>query len=135
MGTAATDDELLIRQDADSFELFYSRYFERLLVFFARRTCDAELAADLTAETFAAALAGRRRYRPQRGGADSPTTSSAMRSGGVAPKFGRDDGWASSASSSRTTTSPASTSWGNRTRSGSSCASCPLTSKRRSRRT
>jgi RNA polymerase sigma factor (sigma-70 family) len=70
MGTA-TDDELLIRQDADSFELFYSRYFERLLVFFARRTCDAELAADLTAETFAAALAGRRRYRPQRGGADS----------------------------------------------------------------
>jgi RNA polymerase sigma factor (sigma-70 family) len=71
MGTAATDDELLIRQDADSFELFYSRYFERLLVFFARRTRDAELAADLTAETFAAALASRRRYRPQRGGADS----------------------------------------------------------------
>jgi RNA polymerase sigma factor (sigma-70 family) len=71
MGTAATDDELLIQQDADSFELFYSRYFERLLVFFARRTRDAELAADLTAETFAAALAGRRRYRPQRGGADS----------------------------------------------------------------
>ena len=71
MGTAATDDELLIQQDADSFELFYSRYFERLLVFFARRTRDAELAADLTAETFAAALASRRRYRPQRGGADS----------------------------------------------------------------
>jgi RNA polymerase sigma factor (sigma-70 family) len=71
MGTAATDDELLIQQDADSFELFYSRYFERLLVFFARRTRDAELAADLTAETFAAALTGRRRYRPQRGGADS----------------------------------------------------------------
>jgi RNA polymerase sigma-70 factor, ECF subfamily len=71
MGTAATDEELLSRQDAVSFELFYSRYFERMLVFFARRTRDAELAADLTAETFAAALGARRRYRQQRGGADS----------------------------------------------------------------
>jgi RNA polymerase sigma factor (sigma-70 family) len=72
MGTAATDEELLIRKDAASFEMFYSRYFERMLVFFARRTRDAELAADLTAETFAAALGARRRYRHQRGGgADS----------------------------------------------------------------
>lgn len=71
MGTAATDEELLIRKDAASFEMFYSRYFERMLVFFVRRTRDAELAADLTAETFAAALGARRRYRPQRGGADS----------------------------------------------------------------
>jgi RNA polymerase sigma factor (sigma-70 family) len=71
MGTAATDEELLIRKDAASFEMFYSRYFERMLVFFARRTRDAELAADLTAETFAAALDARRRYRHQRGGADS----------------------------------------------------------------
>jgi RNA polymerase sigma factor (sigma-70 family) len=68
---AASDEELLIRQDAASFELFYERYFERLLGFFARRTPDAELAADLTAETFAAALAARRRYRHRRGGADS----------------------------------------------------------------
>jgi RNA polymerase sigma factor (sigma-70 family) len=71
MGTAATDEELLIQQDAASFELFYDRYFTRLLVFFSRRTPDAELAADLTAETFAAALAARRRYRRRGGRADS----------------------------------------------------------------
>jgi RNA polymerase sigma factor (sigma-70 family) len=71
MGLAVSDEELLIRQDADSFELFYKRYFERLLGFFARRTPDAELAADLTAETFAAALAARRRYRRRGGAADS----------------------------------------------------------------
>jgi RNA polymerase sigma factor (sigma-70 family) len=71
MGKAASDEELLIQQDAASFELFYDRYCERLLGFFARRTSDAELAADLTAETFAAALAARRRYRRERGRADS----------------------------------------------------------------
>jgi RNA polymerase sigma factor (sigma-70 family) len=71
MGMAATDEELLIQQDAASFELFYNRYFQRLLAFFSRRTRDAELAADLTAETFAAALAARRRYRRRGGRADS----------------------------------------------------------------
>jgi RNA polymerase sigma factor (sigma-70 family) len=71
MGMAATDEELLIQQDAASFELFYDRYFERLLTFFSRRTRNAELAADLTAETFAAALAARRRYRRRGGRADS----------------------------------------------------------------
>jgi RNA polymerase sigma factor (sigma-70 family) len=67
----ATDDELLARQDGHSFELFYSRYFERVLSFFSRRTANAELAADLTAETFACALMGRRRYRQRDGAADS----------------------------------------------------------------
>ena len=71
MGTAASDEELLIQDDAASFELFYGRYFERLLSFFVWRTRDAELAADLTAETFAAALAARRRYRRRGGRADS----------------------------------------------------------------
>jgi RNA polymerase sigma factor (sigma-70 family) len=71
MGMAATDEELLIQQDAVSFELFYDRYFERLLAFFAWRTRDAELAADLTSETFAAALTARRRYRRRGGRADS----------------------------------------------------------------
>jgi DNA-directed RNA polymerase specialized sigma24 family protein len=61
MGTRASDEELLSQQDAASFEEFYTRYFERVLVFFSRRTREAELAADLTAETFAAALVGRRR--------------------------------------------------------------------------
>jgi RNA polymerase sigma factor (sigma-70 family) len=64
-----TDEELLSRGDAASFERFYVRHVDELLGFFARRTRDAELAADLTAETFAAALTARRRYRPQKGSA------------------------------------------------------------------
>jgi RNA polymerase sigma factor (sigma-70 family) len=67
----ASDEELLGHDDASSFELFYNRYFERVLAFFSRRTRDPELAADLTAETFAAALSARRRYRRQRGAASS----------------------------------------------------------------
>jgi RNA polymerase sigma-70 factor (ECF subfamily) len=66
-----TDAELLCTPGTRSFELFYRRHFETVLGFFARRTRDPELSADLTAETFAAALAGRRRYRPERGRADS----------------------------------------------------------------
>jgi RNA polymerase sigma factor (sigma-70 family) len=64
-----TDEQLLTRGDAGSFERFYLRHVDELLGFFARRTRDAELAADLTAETFAAALTARRRYRPQKGSA------------------------------------------------------------------
>jgi RNA polymerase sigma factor (sigma-70 family) len=41
----------------------YRRHGEALLLFFVRRTTDIELALDLWAETFAQALAGRRRYR------------------------------------------------------------------------
>lgn len=41
----------------------YRQQREALLVFFVRRTTDTELALDLWAETFAQALAGRRRYR------------------------------------------------------------------------
>jgi RNA polymerase sigma factor (sigma-70 family) len=67
----ASDEELLGHDDASSFELFYNRYFERVLAFFSRRTRDAELAADLTAETFAAALSARRRYSRKRGPASS----------------------------------------------------------------
>ena len=67
----ASDEELLGHEDAHSFELLYDRYFERVLSFFARRTRDPELAADLTAETFAAVLAARRRYQPQAGTASS----------------------------------------------------------------
>ena len=60
----ATDEQLLVARDAASFELFYVRHVDAMLGFFARRTFDAELAADLCAETFAAALASRRRFRP-----------------------------------------------------------------------
>src|SRR4051794_36240314 len=66
-----TDSELLSATDTRSFELFYRRNFEAVLGFFARRTRQPELAADLTAETFAAALTARRRYRAEQGHADS----------------------------------------------------------------
>jgi RNA polymerase sigma-70 factor (ECF subfamily) len=64
-----TDEQLLTARDAVSFERFYCRHVESVLGFFARRTGDPELAADLCAETFAAALAGRRRFRPEAGAA------------------------------------------------------------------
>src|SRR5215213_9116700 len=64
-----SDEGLLGARDAVSFERFYCRHVESLLGFFARRTGEPELAADLCAETFAAALAGRRRYRPEAGAA------------------------------------------------------------------
>jgi RNA polymerase sigma-70 factor (ECF subfamily) len=54
-----TDEELL-RSD---FGAFYDRYVRALLAFFQRRVGDPEAAADLTAETFAAALVGRARFR------------------------------------------------------------------------
>jgi RNA polymerase sigma factor (sigma-70 family) len=67
--TTATDEELLSAADARSFEEFYLRHVDTLLGYFARRTGDAEMAADLASETFAAALAGRGRYRPRKGAA------------------------------------------------------------------
>jgi RNA polymerase sigma-70 factor (ECF subfamily) len=68
MGISAhSDEDLLMADDAASFEVFYVRRVEQLLGYFGRRTADPELAADLTAETFAAALAGRHRYRPAAG--------------------------------------------------------------------
>jgi RNA polymerase sigma-70 factor (ECF subfamily) len=66
---ARTDDQLLSGRDAESFEEFYLRHVSPVLGYFARRTRDPELAADLTSETFAAALAGRRRFRPEAGAA------------------------------------------------------------------
>jgi RNA polymerase sigma factor (sigma-70 family) len=67
--TGETDEQLLSARDAASFELFYCRHVEPMLGYFARRTRDPELAADLCAETFAAALAGRHRFRPEAGSA------------------------------------------------------------------
>ena len=57
---------LLRRDDPDSFAAFYRRHARRMAGYLMRATGDAEAAADLTAETFAAALAGRARYRPDR---------------------------------------------------------------------
>lgn len=57
------------RRDAEAFGLFYRRRVDAVLAFFLRRTGDRELAADLTAETFAAALTSLPRYRPERSSA------------------------------------------------------------------
>lgn len=47
-----------------SFEAFYLRHQRLVVAFHVRRVRDAELAAELTAETFAQALASRQRFRP-----------------------------------------------------------------------
>ena len=47
------------------FAAFYERHERGVLAYFARRVATPELAADLTAETFAQALASRRRFRPR----------------------------------------------------------------------
>ena len=66
MGTPHdTDEALLLSGDVEDFGLFYDRYVRALLAFFQRRTSNPEVAADLTAETFAAALVARSRYQPQ----------------------------------------------------------------------
>jgi RNA polymerase sigma factor (sigma-70 family) len=63
------DEELLgaARRAPAAFGVFYERYEERMLRYFLARVGDAEVAADLTAETFAAALAGAHRYRARKG--------------------------------------------------------------------
>jgi RNA polymerase sigma factor (sigma-70 family) len=58
-----SDEDLLLSGDPEDFGRFYDRYVDMLLGYFARRVNDPEVAADLTAETFAAALASRRRFR------------------------------------------------------------------------
>ena len=60
-----TDEALLLSGDLEDFGRFYDRYVRSLLAFFQRRTRDPEVAADLTAETFAAALVARARYEPR----------------------------------------------------------------------
>ena len=59
----ASDEDLLLSGDPEDFGRFYDRYVEMLLGYFARRVHDPEIAADLTAETFAAALVARKRFR------------------------------------------------------------------------
>ena len=58
-----TDEELLRSGDLDDFGAFYDRYVRALLAFFQRRVGEPEAAADLAAETFAAALVARTRFR------------------------------------------------------------------------
>jgi RNA polymerase sigma factor (sigma-70 family) len=64
-----TDEELLAAVDGEpeAFGVFYRRHVRPLLGYLVRRAGDAELAADLCAETFAAALDGLHRFDPARG--------------------------------------------------------------------
>ena len=59
------DVELIVRSwdEPEVFGIVFEHHAETLLGYFARRTLDAEAAADLTAETFAQAFASRRRFR------------------------------------------------------------------------
>src|SRR3954454_25397774 len=67
----SSDEALLLaaRRDAEAFAEFYRRHARALAGFLVRRTGDAEAAADLLAETFAAALSGLDRFDPARGDA------------------------------------------------------------------
>jgi RNA polymerase sigma factor (sigma-70 family) len=64
-----SDAELLAATatDPDSFAAFYRRHLRPLLGYLVRRTGRSDLAADLCAETFAAALEAAPRYDPERG--------------------------------------------------------------------
>ena len=53
--------------DPREFAAFYRAHVRPLTGFFLHRTRDAELAMDLTAETFAEALDSRRRFDPRKG--------------------------------------------------------------------
>jgi RNA polymerase sigma-70 factor (ECF subfamily) len=60
------DDAALLRAtrtDPTAFAVFYRRHEDAVLVFMLRRTRSPELAADLTAEVFATALAGAPGFR------------------------------------------------------------------------
>jgi RNA polymerase sigma-70 factor, ECF subfamily len=63
---ASLDDTALLvlsREHPEAFGELYERHAEAMLMFFARRTLDPDVAAELTAETFAEAFASRKRFR------------------------------------------------------------------------
>ncbi len=67
-----SDGELLVRTaagDSGAFGAFYDRFEADLLRYLMRATGRADLAADLCAEVFAAALVSARGYRPEAGSA------------------------------------------------------------------
>jgi RNA polymerase sigma factor (sigma-70 family) len=67
--SSASDDELLSlsRDEPEAFGVFYDRLEVEVLGFFWRATRRADLAADLTAEVFAAALSSVAGFKPQLG--------------------------------------------------------------------
>ena len=69
-----TDAELLLaaRDDPDAFREFYDRYAVWVRAWFQRHTSSESAALDLTAETFAQAWRGIRRYRDLADGSGAP---------------------------------------------------------------
>jgi RNA polymerase sigma factor (sigma-70 family) len=67
-GTPRTASLLaLAGENPTAFAAFYQAYASRVLVYFARRVFDPEVAADLTGETFALAYERRRQFRGSNG--------------------------------------------------------------------
>jgi len=65
---SAQDAELLsasVRSERHAFAAFYRRHLPAVLAYLMRVGADRELAGDLAAEVFAAALLGAERYRPE----------------------------------------------------------------------
>ena len=69
-----TDAQLIkeARTDPDAFAALYERHVRSLHRWFRVRTGDPGVAMDLTAETFAQAALGLRRFRDQKGGTAAP---------------------------------------------------------------
>jgi RNA polymerase sigma-70 factor (ECF subfamily) len=65
--SALADDATLLLGDAEQFGAFYGAHEDYVLALFLARGARPEVAADLTAETFARALAARSRFDPARG--------------------------------------------------------------------
>jgi RNA polymerase sigma-70 factor (ECF subfamily) len=72
-GDPQTDAEVLAVSaiEPEAFGVFYRRHLRAVLAYLLHRTRRSDLAADLTAETFAAALEGAPRFRPPGGHASA----------------------------------------------------------------
>ena len=99
-----SDAELIVasQDDPRAFRELYDRWAETLLGYFYRRVSDAEVAADLLAETFAVAYEGSLKPFPRAsagraapGCTGSPAASSPTTSGAVASSCERCNGWGS----------------------------------------
>ena len=116
---AMGDDELIAataRGDADAFASLYRRHLARVVGYLLHDTGGPEVAADLAAEVFAAALASCGRYRPEHASAapwliGTPRTSCARAADGDASRTRPAGGCRWWRSRSRTATSSGWSSW------------------------
>jgi RNA polymerase sigma factor (sigma-70 family) len=88
-------DEELLRgisdSDRDAFAVFYRRHLPLVVGFLARETRDPEVAADLTAEVFAAVALAARRFRPSHASAAPWLIGIARNALGASRRRGRVD--------------------------------------------